>query len=108
VATLSTTGAIDSIEDGITGLVVPVNKSIALTESLKRLLADRSLAVQFGRVGRCRVLREFAPDRVWSALANEYRYLAKTSPHSQSAHLAGPVCSGEAALLEEANDDIER
>jgi glycosyltransferase involved in cell wall biosynthesis len=97
VVTTRATGAVDSIDDSITGLVVPVGDSIALAEALKRLLTDRSLAVQFGQTGRCRVLREFAQERVWSALADEYMDLVKIARQSDSAQLAGSVCSGEAA-----------
>jgi glycosyltransferase involved in cell wall biosynthesis len=95
VVTTCATGAIDSIEDGVTGLIVPVGDSVGLAEALKRLLADHSLAVQFGRAGRSRVLREFTQERVWSALADEYISLAKRARLSALAELGGPVSSGK-------------
>jgi glycosyltransferase involved in cell wall biosynthesis len=113
VVTTYATGAIDSIADGVTGLLVPVGDSGALAEALKRLLADRSLAVQLGRAGRCRVLREFTQERMWSALADEYISLAKRARLSALAELGGPVCSGKTHselenTLKETNGNVER
>jgi glycosyltransferase involved in cell wall biosynthesis len=95
VVTTRATGAIDSIVDGVTGLVVPVGDGVALAEALKRLLADRSLAVQLGRAGRCRVLLEFTQERVWTALADEYRSLTKRARLSVPAEHVGTLCSGQ-------------
>ena len=113
VVTTRATGAIDSIVDGTTGLLVPVGDSVALAEALKRLLADRSLAIQLGRAGRCRVLREFTQDRVWSALADEYVCLAKRARLSMPAERVGPVYSGQMQselenTLKETNGNVER
>ena len=113
VVTTRATGAIDSIVDGTTGLLVPVGDSVALAEALKRLLANSSLAIQLGRAGRCRVLREFTQDRVWSALADEYVCLAKRARLSMPAERFGPVCSGQMHselenTLKETNGNVER
>jgi glycosyltransferase involved in cell wall biosynthesis len=112
VVTTRATGAIDSIEDGATGLLIPVGSSVALAEALKRLLTDRSLAVQFGQAGRRRVLREFARERVWSALADEYISLLEANRQSVLAGRAGSVCSGKAQsgleeILKETNDNVQ-
>jgi glycosyltransferase involved in cell wall biosynthesis len=112
VVTTRATGAIDSIVDGVTGLVVPVEDSVALAEALKRLLVDRALAVQLGRAGRCRVLREFTQERVWTALADEYISLAKRARLSVPTERVGTICSGQTHrglenTLKETNDNIE-
>jgi glycosyltransferase involved in cell wall biosynthesis len=72
VVTTRATGAVDSIVDGVTGLLVPVADSASLASALERLIEDRSLAAELGRNGRQRVLREFTQQRVWDALADEY------------------------------------
>jgi glycosyltransferase involved in cell wall biosynthesis len=95
VVTTSATGAMDSIEDGITGLAVAVGDGKALAKAVIGLLTDRTLAAQLGQAGRCRVLREFSQERVWSALADEYMSLAKTVHQSKSERLVGSVLTGE-------------
>ena len=73
VVTTNATGAIDSVVDGITGLIVPVGDSRALAVALERLLSDPSLRERMGVAGRERVIREFQPNRVVGALIDEYR-----------------------------------
>lgn len=112
VVTTRATGAVDSIEDGVTGLLVPVGDSIALAEALKRLLADRPLAAQIGRAGRCRVLREFAQERIWGALANEYISLTKmpvnlTLLNSPGRYAPAKLPGGFDMPLKETNDDLK-
>ena len=79
VVTTTATGAIDSIADNVTGLLVPVGDSSALAAALARLLANPDLAAGFGREGRRRVLREFTRQRVWDALAEEYLSMARNA-----------------------------
>jgi glycosyltransferase involved in cell wall biosynthesis len=112
VVTTRATGAEDSIEDGVTGLLVPVGDSIALAEALKRLLADRPLATQIGRAGRCRVLREFAQERIWGALANEYISLTKMPLNlkllnSPGRYAPAKLPGGFDMPLKETNDDLK-
>jgi glycosyltransferase involved in cell wall biosynthesis len=72
VVTTNATGAVDSIVDGVTGLLVPVADSASLAGALERLIENPALALELGRNGRRRVLREFTQQRVWEALADEY------------------------------------
>jgi glycosyltransferase involved in cell wall biosynthesis len=72
VVTTNATGAVDSIVDGVTGLLVPVADSASLASALERLIGNRTLAAELGRNGLKRVLREFTQPRVWEALADEY------------------------------------
>ncbi|GGC81823.1 hypothetical protein GCM10011512_05720 [Tersicoccus solisilvae] len=57
-------GLLDSVEDGVTGLLVPPRDVGATSEALRRVLQDRDLAARMGRAGRDRVERLFGWDRV--------------------------------------------
>ncbi len=72
------TGAVDAVEDGVTGLLVPVGDPCALAEALGRLLEAPELAVKMGRAGRQRVERDFCTDRVCGRLADLYRRLLES------------------------------
>jgi len=75
VVTTRATGAVDSVCDGVTGLLVPAGNTAALADALMKLLSDRGLAQRMGRAGRERVIREFRDETVWEALAGLYREL---------------------------------
>jgi glycosyltransferase involved in cell wall biosynthesis len=66
------TGAMDSVIDGVTGILVPVGDSRALSNALNLLLTDPSLAKAMGSAGRAWVLREFPQEKIWDALVEEY------------------------------------
>ena len=53
-------------------MLVPVRDSRALARALDLVLKDRRLATELGSAGRERVLREFRPEMVWDAMAEEY------------------------------------
>lgn len=69
------TGVVDSVIDGVSGVLVPVGDSEALAKGLELLLKDKELAAAMGSAGRERVRREFRQERVWKALAQEYARL---------------------------------
>lgn len=75
VVTTNATGAIDSVQDGVTGLIVPVGDSKALAGAIRRLLQDQPLREAMGRAGQEWVAREFNGDRVRAALVEEYQKL---------------------------------
>lgn len=66
-------GCVDAIQDGITGTLIAPRDPAALVQAIRRYLLDPQLAVEHGRAGRAWVLREFDQQRVWAALASEYR-----------------------------------
>ena len=72
VVAFRATGAADAVVDGVTGMLVPVGDSGALARALEVVLKDRRLAAEMGSAGRERVLREFRPEMVWDAMAEEY------------------------------------
>ena len=77
VVATQTTGTVDAIVNGLTGLLVPVGNASALAEAVIKLLRDRTLAQAMGRAGYHRVRREFRPEIVWTALAQEYAKLLR-------------------------------
>jgi glycosyltransferase involved in cell wall biosynthesis len=78
VVTTFATGAVDSIVDGVTGVLVPVGDVAALASAVERVLSSPELAQRLGQAGRERVLREFTHQRVWTAMAEEYAELLRT------------------------------
>jgi len=87
----SATGAIDSVIDGITGLIVPVRDTVALTDALAQLLSNPSLARTMGETAQKRVIAEFQQERIWSGLRNEYQELLTAKG------LPGPITPIQAA-----------
>jgi glycosyltransferase involved in cell wall biosynthesis len=75
VITTVATGAVDAIEDGVTGLLVPVSAAGKLTAALLSLLSDPNKMQSMGRLGRERILREFRNEIVWDALRSLYESL---------------------------------
>lgn len=85
VVTTSATGAVDSVEADVTGLIVPVGNPEKLSEALMQLLVNPALAQCMGRAGRERVEREFRREIVYDALVKLYIELL------QSRGLPGPA-----------------
>lgn len=77
VVTTFATGAVDSVQEGVTGLLVLPGNASALGDALVRLLLNNDLARGMGRAGRERILREFRNEIICSALANLYRDMLK-------------------------------
>jgi glycosyltransferase involved in cell wall biosynthesis len=68
VVTTDATGAIDSVLDGVTGLVVPVDDAPALALAIHRLINDPRLRARLGSVARLRVVADFQPADVATAI----------------------------------------
>ena len=75
VVTTTATGAVDSVIDGGTGMLVPVGDTTALATAIDKLLADADLRARMGRAGRERMERDFHPQVIWAALVQLYRDL---------------------------------
>lgn len=65
-------GCVDAVVDGVTGTLVPARDSEALATAIRRYLEDPELRRRHGEAGRRRVLEEFRPEAIWSALLDEY------------------------------------
>jgi glycosyltransferase involved in cell wall biosynthesis len=63
-------GPLELVEDGVTGLVVPVNDAAALAAALRRLAADESLRKRLGEAARERVSEYDLPHALaaWEAV----------------------------------------
>ena len=67
------TGMSDAVDEGRTGLLVPVGDVDGLAAALAKLLDDPELAAVMGRAGRERVVAEFRREAVWARLVEYYR-----------------------------------
>ena len=72
VVVFRATGAVDAVVDGVDGIVVGAGDVRGLADALARLIGSSTLAEIMGRNGRDRVLRQFQPTRIWSAIAEVY------------------------------------
>jgi lipopolysaccharide/colanic/teichoic acid biosynthesis glycosyltransferase len=77
VVTTNATGARDSVQHGITGLIVPVKDAKALTEAIDTLLRNPGLRADMGHAGRKWMQRDFRPELLWQAHAEMYREMLK-------------------------------
>jgi glycosyltransferase involved in cell wall biosynthesis len=72
VITTNATGAQDAVLHEVTGLIVGISDTSALTAGLRRILSDSALAKDFGNAGRNWVEAEFSSERVWANLESLY------------------------------------
>jgi len=75
VAGYRATGTVDAVEEGVTGILVPVGDISGLSKALTMYLADSQLRSRHGKAGRERVERLFRCERVWRDWAVEYERL---------------------------------
>ena len=68
-------GCVDSVQDGLTGSLVPARDASALVDAIQRYVMDVDLRAQHGEAGRQRVLTDFRPEIKWAELEAEYRRL---------------------------------
>jgi glycosyltransferase involved in cell wall biosynthesis len=73
-------GAPESIADGQTGLLVPVNNSPAIAEAVTTLLADRTLSRRLGAAGRDRARDIFSWQRYVATLEAVYDRVLAEAP----------------------------
>lgn len=66
------TGLVDSIVDGVNGLLVPVGDCSALSGALSLVLGDPSMSMRLGERGFLRVKESFQCDSVWSRIEALY------------------------------------
>jgi glycosyltransferase involved in cell wall biosynthesis len=78
--TTDATGAVDSVVDGETGLVVPVRDATALADAIGRLSAESELRARLGAAARVRARERFARPVVWAAQEEFYRSVLGERP----------------------------
>jgi glycosyltransferase involved in cell wall biosynthesis len=93
VITTWATGARDSVQDGVTGFLVPVGDSASLAAAILRLIEQPQLAQQMGAAAYARVQCEFRQELVWKALAHEFFAMLESRglPVPQSMHLVDNI-----------------
>lgn len=69
------TGAIDSVVDGETGLLVDVKDVKQTAAAIVRLASDEALRHQLGRAARERVITKFRPEDIWQGYLDIYNSL---------------------------------
>ncbi|MBN1574889.1 MAG: glycosyltransferase family 4 protein [Deltaproteobacteria bacterium] len=70
-------GCVDAVVSGETGFLVPRGDVGSLCDAVARLLDDPSLRRRLGGAGRERCVRDFSPEPIREALADEYKRLLK-------------------------------
>ncbi len=95
VITTFATGAVDSIEDGVTGILVPVGDSVTLADAILSLLSDPARLQSMGRRGRERVIQHFSSEAVWQNLASLYRTMLEERGYPSPAPQLHPQHSTE-------------
>jgi glycosyltransferase involved in cell wall biosynthesis len=96
VVTTNATGAVDSIVDGETGVLVPVGDAGALAEAVGGLLSNPLRAARMGQTGCQRVKREFQQEVVWGELVRLYLGLLE----ERGLRLPMPAASEEKLCLQ--------
>lgn len=71
--TTRATGAVDSVVDGVTGLLVDMDDVDGLRAALARLAADPALRTSLGEAARRRALDAYQPERIWRGVESIMR-----------------------------------
>jgi glycosyltransferase involved in cell wall biosynthesis len=80
VVTTDAVGCRDAIDDGVTGLCVPVGDAQRLREALEKLIRDPSLRERMGQAGRRWVEQHFDQHKIWRLYETTYRGLIAAKP----------------------------
>ncbi len=72
-------GCVDSVVDGVTGMLVPAGDAPALAAALWTYLIDPDLRQRHGEAARARALRDFEPETIFEATAALYASLLRTA-----------------------------
>ena len=78
--TTTATGAVDSVVDGRTGFVVPVDDARAMADALAVLLDDPARAVEFGQAALERVREQFDRRKFWPMFDEFHSTMARRDP----------------------------
>jgi len=70
---------VDAIQDGKTGILVPVKDAQAMAEAIARLLKDEQLRNRLGQAAKKRTVEFFSQDKICPLLSREYRRILSES-----------------------------
>jgi glycosyltransferase involved in cell wall biosynthesis len=73
-------GIPEIVQDGITGLLVPPQNSVALADAIQYLLQHPAQGKTFGAAGRQRVLQHFTAERMATRTLQVYQQLLNEAP----------------------------
>ncbi|MEK7124168.1 MAG: glycosyltransferase [Patescibacteria group bacterium] len=68
-------GCVEAVENGQTGLLIPLGDVEKLAESIKYLLSNPDISARMGKAGREKILREFKMEIVLNRLGKQYENL---------------------------------
>ncbi len=74
-------GIPESVEDVVTGLLVPADDEVRLAAAIDSLAADPERARAMGERGRARVLERFTMERMAAAYEQLYGEIVERSSH---------------------------
>jgi glycosyltransferase involved in cell wall biosynthesis len=77
IVTTDTPGCREIVQDGVNGLLVPVNDPAALAESIRKLAVNAELRRQMGQQGRKLVEAQFSEEIVVAETLDLYRSLVE-------------------------------
>ena len=80
VVSTRTTGVVDVVIDGVTGILVPSQDSASLAQATGRLLDDQSLARRMGQAAHCLVREQFDNSVYLTRLGNMLQALVSGDP----------------------------
>ena len=89
VIATNTGGCPEAVDDGKTGILVPLKNSKKLVEAIMFLLNNPAKAKEMGIAGREKILREFNEKLIFDILGKEYQRFIKekiTSAHTSALH----------------------
>jgi starch synthase len=95
-------GMVEVVEEGKTGLLVPVNDPAALADALARVLRDAALARALGDAGRGRVQGAYTWDAVTAKVEALYEALYEALLRARRRESAGALPAADAAAPLEA------
>jgi glycosyltransferase involved in cell wall biosynthesis len=72
----------DLVENGVTGFVVPLEDSAALTKSIESLVTNRELCRLMGVAGRAKAEDEFGVNRLISETLAAYQAVVWKNAHT--------------------------
>lgn len=75
-------GCVDAVEDGVTATLTPPQDVQAMIAAIRRYVDDPQWRIMHGKAARTRVMRDFAPTKVWQGVFEEYVRQARRHPLS--------------------------
>ena len=70
-------GCNEIVEEGVNGLIIPTKDSVALQETMERMMTDKPLYTKLKQNAREMIVSRYEQKVVWEALLEEYRGLIK-------------------------------